>query len=126
MRSISASFLLTFGLVVAVAAAIGFCWNAITPPKFHLDNPYYLLFFFSIVTFIVHVFVSSSSDTKHSSFIRRFMAATVIKLMLYISVLAVTLILGFSQPTGLIMLFLVYYVLFTLFEVATLYRSLNK
>jgi len=124
-KSITGSFYLVFLVATTVFLLIGFGLNAVVAAKLKFPMHYLLGLFFAIVTFLVMYGLLSGTNGQPAAFVRRFMAGSAVKLMVYILVLAFALVLGVQNPAGLITFFLLYYVLFTVFEVIVLQRSLT-
>jgi hypothetical protein len=86
----------------------------------------FLVSLFFIVNTIFHYFLILSSKEKSAIFIRVFMITTIIKILIYISILIIyILILKFGLKTFLLN-FLITYFSFTIFEVFELSKILKN
>ncbi len=96
------------------------------PKEFYnAEWPYLIVFFYS-VTFLVHFVLLKSTEKKFSKFYSSFMLSTTAKLMLYLTVLVVYSLLNKNNAVNFIITFLILYILFTIFEVASAVKLSNK
>lgn len=95
-------------------------WNYIFP-QWKAANwwPFYLAFFI-LVTVIVHYMLFNSLKRKPGRFIAMFMITTLGKLVLYITALILNVIYSPFHPASIIAPFLIFYMIFTFFEVRQL------
>lgn len=87
---------------------------------------YYLIYFFSFATLILHLILFRLLQTSPRKFVAYFMAAVGIKLFVY---LAILLILVFSSPeraVGTLAEFFVLYLLFTIYETYFILKLKHK
>ena len=113
-------------LLTIACMALQFVWNTQMPEKMHLQHGFALLAVFPIATICIHLFLLNASKGSSPAFIRNYMASTVIKFFLYLSVLIGFLLYTLGNKQALIIHFLVYYVAFTTLEVGMLYGELGK
>jgi hypothetical protein len=113
--------------VLSFIVGIGiWSWNNYGPTDKHLNDLWFILGFFFFVTTIIHTILIRSSAKNSGAFIRAFMGTTMLKLFLYLFI-----IVGyrFLKPAGgvvFLMGFLVHYLVFTAFEVASILKYFKK
>ena len=83
--------------------------------------PFLFPFFYS-ANIIVFYFLIKSMQKKFSSFINRFMLATFVKLMIYMTVLLAYIFTQKEDAVHFILAFFVLYVAYTVFEVVSMLR----
>ena len=126
MKSSTLKFFAAVALLTTICVALQFVWNNRMPEKMQLNHGFALLAVFPIATAGIHLFLLSSSKGSSPAFIRNYMASTVIKFFLYLSVLIGFLLYTPGNKQALIIHFLLYYVAFTALEVGMLYGELGK
>lgn len=92
-------------------------------------NAYHFLMmigFMILVTSIVHIILIKVSEGKPQKFIRVFMVATMLKLILYFIFILIMAFLYRDQAAGLLIGFLVLYLFYTTLEVYFLIKHLNS
>ena len=92
-------------------------------------NAYHFLMmigFLVLVTSIVHLVLLKVSEGKPQKFIRVFMVATMLKLVLYFCFILTMAFLYRDQAAGLLIGFLVLYLFYTTLEVYFLTKHLNS
>jgi F0F1-type ATP synthase assembly protein I len=80
--------------------------------------PWLLLFFVSSNSFLYFLFIRHKSS-KLSSFANFFMLATFLKLIVYLAVIVVYLLFNKEEAAPFLITFLLYYIIFTAIEVAS-------
>ncbi len=91
-----------------------------------LKSGYVLLGVFVLVTVFIHFVLLNSAKNSPQAFIRYFMGATMAKFLLYLSVLIGFLVFSTENQKAVVLHFLFYYAVFTVFEVSMLYGDLRK
>lgn len=110
--------------VIAVVLAIAFVgFFLLFPAMSNIWQGLSILFFF-VVSAIVHRFLLKELDNP-KKFVMRFMMTTTMKLLLYLSVILTFVLLNKSQAVAFVIAFLLFYIIFTVFEVRAFVR-LNK
>lgn len=92
-------------------------------------NAYHFLMmigFMILVTSIVHIILIKVSEGKPQKFIRVFMVATMLKLILYFVFILTMAFLYRDQAAGLLICFLILYLFYTTLEVYFLIKHLNS
>ncbi len=92
-------------------------------------NAYHFLMmigFMILVTSIVHIILIKVSEGKPQKFIRVFMLATMLKLILYFVFILTMAFLYRDQAAGLLICFLILYLFYTTLEVYFLIKHLNS
>lgn len=106
---------------ILVVAFVGFF--LLFPTMSNIWQGMSILFFFA-VSAIVHRFLLKEIDNP-KKFVMRFMMTTTMKLLLYLSVILTFVLLNKSQAVAFVIAFLLFYIIFTVFEVLAFVR-INK
>jgi hypothetical protein len=117
------SFILRL-IITAIVTGAGYCFlSSKLPPHLVYPGYLYILIFFTVLTALFHNGLSKSarSGTKH--FIRFYMTATAIKLLLYVGVIMIYAVINKAGAMAFALCFLLHYCLFTVFEVWMAYRQ---
>ncbi len=114
-------FLIFFGLFIALTGAGLWAWNTYAPAEKTLSYAWYLFAFFALTTLGVHAFLLRSGEAKPQVFIRRFMAITSAKMFVYLMLAVLVAFSDKAQAQVSLFHFLVFYFVFTAFEVVSLY-----
>lgn len=125
MRSASVRFLLGVLVITAICVVCEVLWKLYLP-ALGMSNPYVLLGLFVVIVSALHLFLLNSVEGRPQKFIRAFMASMGLKLLLFMLVLAGFLMLTAENPKSVILHFLLYYTLFTILEVAMLFKGVQK
>jgi|JI9StandDraft_2_1071091.scaffolds.fasta_scaffold573280_1 hypothetical protein len=81
---------------------------------------------FVITTLLMHVFLTSGENQKPNAFVRKFMLATTLKLLLYLAIIVFFFLFNKVMAKTFILWFLLHYTCFTVFETLMLYNNKNK
>jgi hypothetical protein len=84
----------------------------------------YLLFV--ITTLLMHLFLTNGANEKANAFVRKFMLATTLKLLLYLAIIVFFFLFNKMMAKTFIIWFLLHYTCFTVFETLMLYSSTKK
>jgi hypothetical protein len=84
----------------------------------------YLLFV--ITTLLMHLFLTNGANEKANAFVRKFMLATTLKLLLYLAIIVFFFLFNKMMAKIFIIWFLLHYTCFTVFETLMLYSSTKK
>jgi len=126
MKSSSLKFLVSVIALTVVCALLQVLVDKQTNGTMQLKSGFLLLGIFAVVTIIIHLFLLSSAKGSGQAFVRSFMAATMAKFLIYLSVLVGFLVLGGENRKALTIHFLFFYFVFTAFEVGMLYAGVRK
>lgn len=110
--------LLTMGILLL--------WQNYASVRFQTNLGWVLWLFFIAITAVIHIVLMKASDNSPKSLINWFMAITGIKLFTYLTIILIYGLLNGEKALGFVMLFLVFYFLYSAFEVTTLLRSFKK
>ncbi|GAB4139157.1 MAG: hypothetical protein Fur0041_14250 [Bacteroidia bacterium] len=119
--SAAQKFLLYYILLIVACASGLYYWNAHQPAEKTHDLSWVIFGFVAFMTGAVHLFLLNAGKNDPKVFIRSFMAATSVKLFLYLAVMVLYAISVPEKAYGFIFHFLVFYLIFTAFEVIMLY-----
>jgi hypothetical protein len=111
---------LVFSLALSVVAYVVSMTTDIIRP-----HVYYILLYFFLVTFIFHYGLVTSLKGRPQQFIRYFMGATTMKLLIHITAVVIYALLNRADAINFILSFFVVYIVFTVYEVR-LALKLNK
>lgn len=116
--------LFIFTLVVAIPL---FLWSHFLPARFCTTSIWILLAFFFLASVVFHsILISSASAANTQKFVRTFMAATGLKLLIYFFVILIYLLLRREDAVGFTLTFLFLYFCFSAFEVSVLLKHFKK
>jgi hypothetical protein len=101
-------------------------WNQMAPAEKQLNALWFILALFILLTIGIHHFLVRSAEKKPGAFVNTFMAATSLKLFLYLMVLVLFCLFNRQKAVVFIMGFLIIYFAFTAFEVIILLKFLQK
>lgn len=111
--------LLMFSALVGGALA---AWNAFMPVWRQHPLSWALFGFFVVITALVHYILLRSGEGDPKAFVRMFMGLTTFKLFIFLVVIVLYAFANKALAVQFIIHFLVFYLLFTTFEVALLYK----
>lgn len=86
----------------------------------------FVLFFFYLVTNLVHAYLLKIADKTSSKFTSQYMAISYIKMFFYLAVAIVFVILNRENAKVFIANFLVFYVIYTVFEVSEFLKKIKQ
>ena len=81
---------------------------------------------FVITTLLMHLFLTAGSNDKANAFVRKFMLATTLKLLLYLAIIVFFFLFNKMMAKTFILWFLLHYTCFTVFETLMLYSNTKK
>ena len=110
------SYSLLFTIIVAICAALIL---TIGGPPDEMKMRWQILGYFSMISFGFHYGLVRSSVGRPQNFIRYYMAATTIKLLIHLSVILAYALTHKEKAISFIISFMVAYAIFTAFEVVT-------
>jgi len=82
--------------------------------------------YFSLVTILFHYGIVLTTQSRPQVFIRYYMAATTIKLLLHLAIIVFYSMSNREMATRFIITFMIMYLLFTAFEVMAVWRNIRK
>lgn len=126
MRSPVTRFLLAMVIITAICMVAEVLWKLYLPPVLGMQNGLVLLGIMVTVVTALHLFLLRSVEGRPQNFVRAFMVTMVLKFMLFMLLLVGFLMFTAESPKGVVLHFLLYYSLFTILEVAMLYRGVQK
>jgi hypothetical protein len=114
-------YLIRFVIFLAVVAGLLYAYQHFNPAE-ALPIAWGLLGFFAVASFGAHLFLLNAEDKRPAVFVRRFMGTTTVRLFVFIIILAGYSFTHVPQAVSFILHFLVFYLVFTAFEITMLYR----
>lgn len=121
MKSSLFRFSMNLAILSLALVIISFAVNAMAHQMITPALPW-LLVFFIISTFVIYYLLVKASTGKFNKFTNTFMAATVIKLLLMLSVVAVYVYLNKSDAIRFVITMFVLYLAYTLLEITSLLK----
>lgn len=118
-----------FKKLLLFAAFIGlalYLWAVYLPERYSTPFVWVLFAFFIFATIAFHVILINAGAKSPQHFIRTFMGATALKLLLYFSVIIIYLFINKANAVGFTLTFLFLYLIFSVFEVALLLKHFKK
>jgi hypothetical protein len=86
----------------------------------------FVLFFFYLVTNLVHAYLLKIANKTSSKFTSQYMAISYIKMFFYLAVAIVFVILNRENAKVFIANFLVFYIIYTVFEVSEFLKKIKQ
>jgi hypothetical protein len=107
-----------FSLLVAL---IFFTGSAFAPDRYVSSAWPFLALFFPVLTFLMHYLLTATGMTMNR-FVNTYMMLTVVKLLLFLSILLVYVLLRKADALAFSIAFFVFYGFFTVFEIIFLLK----
>ncbi len=114
-------FVLKIAVFSAAVWVLFYFLKGIIPAKFFYHNVGYIIALFFFITLAFHAGMLKSSSAGNRSVVVYFMSATAIKLFMYVGVIIFYAILKTGHLVSFVTTFLMVYMLFSVFETATVY-----
>jgi len=112
-------------IILSAIVGLGSLAAGIFLPRVSPATPFLLLFIMS-VTLLAHRYLLKSCSGKPNRFINRFLALTTVKLLGYLLVITAYAFINRPDAVPFIAAFLVYYVIYSVFEVTALLKYLKN
>jgi hypothetical protein len=112
-----------FIFILSLAVIIFFYVAYITENESSLT--WLVYFYFCLITLAFHYGVEKTSRSRPQVFIRYFMAATTMKLLLHLGVIVIYSLFHRDAAVRFIFTFMIMYLLFTTFEVMAVWRRVR-
>ena len=114
-------------LVLSIFGGIGYYFMlTYLPVKLQYHHFIYIILFFIAGTAAFHLGLTKSLASGSKQFIRYYMAATGLKLLLYIAIIVLYATVNKAGLMAFAFCFLLFYLLFTVLEVATSYKEFGR
>jgi hypothetical protein len=123
-KSSVAPFLLRMFILTLLCATFQYMWNAKVKADLSFPSGYVLLGIIVALVTSAHLLLVRAAKGSAQEFIRMYMASSMFKFLLYILVLVGFIFLTVESRKAIILCFLVYYVVFTVFEIVWLYTEM--
>lgn len=120
------SFFIQLVLFSIFTMGILLFWQQYASPRFQTDLGWLLWGFFIVVTALIHIILVKSSEQSPRNFITYFMAITGMKLLGYLMIILIYALFKGKEALGFVIMFLVMYFLYSIFEVVTLLKHFKK
>lgn len=126
MASSFRSFFIQLSLFSIATMGILLLWQKYASLRFQTDLGWFLWAFFIVVTALIHVVLVKADSQSPRKFVTYFMALTGVKLFGYLIIILIYALLKGKEALGFVILFLVLYFLYSVFEVVTLLKHFKK
>lgn len=114
-------------LVISLVLALSyFSFYTYGYPHFYTASIYYLIAIVFAVNVLFHSFLVYTAQKNNQAFVRRFLASTMLKLLVYLMVMLVMILFGNPQMKIVLISFLLMYIVFTVHEVYSIMEFLKK
>lgn len=120
------SFFIQLALFSIFTMGILLFWQQYASLRFQTDLGWLLWGFFILVTSLIHIVLVKAAEQSSRKFITYFMALTGLKLFGYLMIILIYALFKGKDALGFVILFLVLYFLYSIFEVVTLLRYFKK
>lgn len=118
-----ASFILWLLAVSSGLALLFYLLMPMLPEKVSYSGYIYVILFFAFATFVFHLGLSKSAIAGSKHFVRYYMMATGLKLLIYIAIIMFYAMINKPGVTGFAFTFLISYFTFTTFETVYSYKE---
>lgn len=125
MSTITRFFLIYTGFLLIIGSGF-WLYNQNVDPQYTHKFGWVAFGIFAGITGLVHLFLLKAAQKDPKSFVKGFMAATTIKIFLYLGFLVIFILFARQNAAVFIGEFAAFYFVFTVFEVSLLYGSVNK
>jgi hypothetical protein len=119
-------FLIKILVISGLLLTIGTLLLNIFNLSYGIKHLVFLVTMFLMINYAAHYFFIKNSELKPSKFIRTFMVVSVIKILIYISILIIYILTLVSGLKLFLLTFLLTYLSFTIFEVIELSKFLKN
>ena len=123
-KSSVAPFLLGMFILTLLCVVFQYMWNAKVKADLSFPSGHVLLGIIVALVTGAHLLLVRAAKGSAQEFIRMYIASSVFKFLLYILVLVGFIFLTVESRKAIILCFLVYYVVFTVFEIVWLYTEM--
>ena len=119
-------FLLRLILLALVVVVIGYVLFTGILEAYYLPVFPFLFLILLLITAMVHVVLLRAIEKMPGKFIRQFMTASGIKVIVYLLIIIVYLLIRRENATSFLLTFLAFYLIFTTFEVLSILDSVRE
>jgi hypothetical protein len=95
-------------------------------PQFYTPFVFVLIGLLFAINVVFHSFFVHTVVKKNEAFVRRYLASTMLKLLVYLAVILVMIFSGQPRIKIILISFLVFYIVFTVHEIYTILEFLKK
>jgi hypothetical protein len=115
------AFIIKLSVYTLIIYLIYFFTQGLLPQKFHFEKAPFIIVFFYVVTLVFHAGLLNNERKSNSSLVTYYMMATALKLFLFLGIIIGYGLLKTGKSIAFISNFLMFYFLFTVFEVTIVY-----
>ena len=106
--------------IVSLAAVIFLSSYKLTQQQVNIT--WMIFIYFCVITLLFHIGIVKTTNSRPQVFIRYYMGATTMKLLLHLGIIILYAFLNRPTATFFIVVFMIMYLLFTVFEVRAVWR----
>lgn len=118
---------LSQSLVISVLLAVAyFVFYTYGFPNLYTKSIFLVIALLFVINGIFHGYFVHTVVYKNEAFVRRFLASTMLKLLLYLSILLIMIFTGQPQIKVILVSFLIFYLVFTAHEIYSIMEFLKK
>lgn len=119
-------FIIRLTLITVALALIYFALAFVMPAKWYF--PYYipLLILFFVVTYFFHLGLTRSQQKSSAAFVRFYMGASGVRLLIFLMIILIYAFNDRKNTMTFALTFFSFYIVFTVFEVASAYTQFGK
>lgn len=126
MRKAILGYILQSFVISLVLALSYFSFYTYGYPQFYSPSIYYLIAVVFAVNVSFHSFLVYTAQKNNQAFVRRFLASTMLKLLVYLMVMLVLILIGTLNMKVVLICFLLLYIVFTVHEIYSIMEFLKK
>ena len=115
--------LFLFSLIIVI---MDYCWNVFMPIEVAVPRIWLIFGFFVVLTIGFHILITNAAKGKPQNFIRFYMGSTALRMMICLIVIVAYRFADKPTVIPFAIGFLGHYILFTIFEVSSLLKTLKK
>lgn len=114
-------------LIITFLLSIGYyLFYTYGAPQLYTGNVYLVIGILFFVNIIFHSFFIQTIIKKNEAFVRRFLASTMLKLMIYLISLLIMIFIGLALIKVILISFLICYFVYTAHEISSILNFLKK
>lgn len=114
-------------LVISVLLAVSYFYlSTYVYPQLYTPSFFYIIGIVFLVNLAFHSFLVYTAAQNNKAFVRRFLASTMLKLLVYLTVILVMIFAGNPRIKVVLVGFLLLYIVFTVHEIYSIMEFLKK
>lgn len=118
-------FFITYAVFLIIVGGAFWLYNQSVDIQYTHPRGWVAFSVFALVTGIIHLFLLRAAQKDPKAFVKGFMAASAIKIFVYLGFLIVFVLFSRKNAAAFIAEFAAFYFIFTVFEVSLLYGTVR-